>query len=234
MGMDCKLCFKRFSNGKALGAHMRSHYAILPLPPKTPQRQELSEPLTESTSSILSSDERESSGEKPKKRSRQADPEFFDVESESGSTRARFKRSKGMNRDDDQEVTKKDPAAESELGMEEDVALCLIMLSRDAWRKSDDSSKKIYRCEKCDKVFKSSQGLGSHKASHFKKIKNSFGEKRSEIVGEDQVHECALCFRIFKSAQALGGHKRSHFQALKFGRNLVDLNLPAVNEEIVA
>lgn len=136
-----------------------------------------------------------------------------------------------MNLDDDQEVTR----SESELGMEEDVALCLIMLSRDAWRKSDDSSGKIFRCGKCGKVFKSPQGLGSHKATHSKKIKTSFG---SEIVGEDQVHECGLCFRIFKSAQALGGHKRSHLQALKYGTNLVDLNLPAavevVNEEIVA
>lgn len=141
-----------------------------------------------------------------------------------------------MNLDDDQEASR----SESELGMEEDVALCLIMLSRDAWRKSDDddSSGKAFRCEKCGKVFKSSQGLGSHKASHFKKIKSSF---RPEIGGggeDHQVHECALCFRIFKSAQALGGHKRSHLQALKFGTNLVDLNLPAsvevVNEEIVA
>ncbi|KAH6818058.1 hypothetical protein C2S51_001661 [Perilla frutescens var. frutescens] len=256
MGMDCKLCFKRFSNGKALGAHMRSHYAILPLPPKTPQRYELSEQLTESTESVLSCDERESSGdksllsgtyglrEKPRKSFRLPDPEFFDVgsvavdgESESGSTRARFKKSKGlMKLDDDQEVSKE----ESGMGMEEDVALCLIMLSRDVWRKkSDDLSKKIYRCDKCDKVFKSSQGLGSHKASHSKKIKNSFLEKESvSVVVGDQVHECALCPRIFKSAQALGGHKKSHFPLRKFGRNLVDLNLPAavevVNEEIVA
>ncbi|XP_057787037.1 zinc finger protein ZAT1-like [Salvia miltiorrhiza] len=221
--MDCKLCFKRFSNGKALGAHMRSHYAILPLPPKPHE-------LTDDKSATYSL------RENPKKSSRLPDPDLLDVHSDS----PRFKRPRGD--DQEEEVTK------AELEMEEgDVALCLIMLSRDVWRNnSDDSSKKIHRCEKCHKVFKSSQGLGSHKASHFKRIRNSLQEREGEGEGEgeeresvgDQVHECALCPRIFKSAQALGGHKRSHFPAPKFRRNLVDLNLPAavgvVNEEILA
>ncbi|KAL1548993.1 hypothetical protein AAHA92_17153 [Salvia divinorum] len=204
--MDCKLCFKRFSNGKALGAHMRSHYAILPLPPK-----HLS-PISDDTESSSNGDKSILSSvyAKPKKCSRLPDPE---------SAASRFKRPRGIN-----------------LEMEErDVALCLIMLSRDVWRNSDCSSKKIHRCEECQKVFKSSQGLGSHKASHFKRMRNSFQER--ELV-EDQVHECALCPRIFKSAQALGGHKRSHLPAPKFVGSLVDLNLPAalgaVNEEILA
>lgn len=243
--MDCKLCLKRFSNGKALGAHMRSHYAILPLPPKKTQQEELTEPLTESTSSV---DDRESSADKSllsgtygfrEKRSHAPDP---DVLSDSESTRPSFKRARGINLDDDREVTKKEFTG-SELKMEEDdVALCLIMLSRDVWRKDpEDSSKKIFRCEKCYKVFKSSQGLGSHKATHLRKIKNPFQEKEIAVVGGgDQVHECALCPRIFKSAQALGGHKRSHFpSSSKFGGNLVDLHLSAavvkaVNEEILA
>ncbi|KAL0395223.1 UNVERIFIED_CONTAM: Zinc finger protein ZAT1 [Sesamum latifolium] len=213
-GMECKLCSKRFSNGKALGGHMRSHYAALPLPPKTPQRQEEepSDPPTESTSSFFSSDERdgderESSAEKsslsfglredPKKRLRLVDPEFFETES-------RFKRAKGVD--------------DGEPLMEEDVALCLVMLSRDVWRSSEDSrmSGKVYKCERCDKFFR----------------------KPKDIVGKEQVHECPLCGKIFRSAQALGGHKRSHLLASKFvgRRNVsdkleddasIDLNLPA-------
>ncbi|KAG6427755.1 hypothetical protein SASPL_112002 [Salvia splendens] len=194
--MDCKLCFKRFSNGKALGAHMRSHYAILPLPPK-PHPDD-----TESSSSSSSG-----AGDESKSKSEKS---------------SRFKRPRGIN---------------LEMEEEEDVALCLIMLSRDVWRRNSDSdcsSKKIHRCEECQKVFKSSQGLGSHKSSHSKRMRNSFqGREEGELAG-DQVHECSLCPRIFKSAQALGGHKRSHFPAPKFVGNLVDLNLPAVNEEILA
>ncbi|KAL0324480.1 UNVERIFIED_CONTAM: Zinc finger protein ZAT9 [Sesamum calycinum] len=247
-GMECKLCSKRFSNGKALGGHMRSHYATLPLPPKTPQRQEEepSDRAPESTSSFFSSDERDgderqSSAEKsslsfglredPKKRLRLVDPEFFETES-------RFKRAKGVD--------------DGEPLMDEDVALCLVMLSRDVWRSSEDSrmSGKVYKCERCDKVFKSSQGLGSHRASHFKKIKSEFDgfsetdqffRRPKEIVGKEQVHECALCGKIFRSAQALGGHKRSHLLASKFvAENVsdkleddasIDLNLPAAMED---
>ncbi|KAG6430794.1 hypothetical protein SASPL_108867 [Salvia splendens] len=182
--MDCKLCFKSFSNGKALGAHMRSHYAILPLPPKHHPDD------TESSSG---------GGGKSKSKSKNS---------------SRFKRQRRIN---------------LEMEEERDVALCLIMLSRDVWRRNSDcSSRKIHRCEECQKVFKSSQGLGSHKASHSKRMRNSFqGREKGEVVGE-----CSMCPRIFKSA-ALGGHKRSHLPAPKFVGNLVDLNLPAVNEEIL-
>ncbi|KAI3869847.1 hypothetical protein MKW98_031028 [Papaver atlanticum] len=34
---NCKICFKRFSNGRALGGHMKSHMAILQTPPKVEQ-----------------------------------------------------------------------------------------------------------------------------------------------------------------------------------------------------
>ncbi|PIN13351.1 hypothetical protein CDL12_14017 [Handroanthus impetiginosus] len=151
---------------------MRSHYATLPLPPKTPQREELNEPPADSTSSLLSEDlsEKESASDhKP----------LVSVE-------------------------------------EEDVALCLIMLSKE----------KVYQCEKCEKVFKSSQGLRSHKTSHYKKkMKNSLFDqiqihknelKKMKIV-EGKVNECPFCGKIFGSAQALGGHKRSHYLISNFG-----------------
>ncbi|KAL8460896.1 hypothetical protein ACS0TY_032411 [Phlomoides rotata] len=257
--MECKLCDRKFSNGKALGGHMRSHFAALPLPPKTPQRQELSEPLTDSTSSIFSSDERESSGdkssllsgsyglrEKPKKSIRLADPDFCDSvvdrQSESGSTRARCKRGRGKGMEDDQEVTKKGiPASEaplmSELEMEEDVATCLVMLSRDVWRASEEElqmREKIYKCEGCDRVFKSTQGLGSHRANHHQnKVKKSSDDGiRDNEFSRLENHECEFCGKVFRSGKALGGHKRVHLTASKLGTSSVeghspiDLNLP--------
>lgn len=139
---------------------------------------------------------------------------------------------------------------------DEDVAHCLMMLSRDTWHRqeyeeeeeeeedkernkyedddySEDSgavkvtkSTKVrgkYRCETCNKVFRSYQALGGHRANH-KKIKvNLTVETPPRVVVEtvknggstaaveEKIHECPVCFRVFSSGQALGGHKRSHF-----------------------
>ncbi|KAI3416831.1 uncharacterized protein J3R85_015102, partial [Psidium guajava] len=143
---------------------------------------------------------------------------------------------------------------------EEDLAFCLMMLSRDKWRREkshrdqenvDDSEEEEdeedekdeeeseeskglvgkalrirnrgnYRCETCNRTFRSYQALGGHRASH-KKSKLSGPATRvhpepepAENVGENanpsssKVHECPFCFRVFASGQALGGHKRSH------------------------
>ncbi|KDO85696.1 hypothetical protein CISIN_1g044606mg, partial [Citrus sinensis] len=94
----CRLCFKNFSNGRALGGHMRSHMLNLPIPQKIqeeeeerehrPHHQQLSfEIETESASSPSSStspseeDDEEKSlfyglRENPKRSIRLVDPEF--------------------------------------------------------------------------------------------------------------------------------------------------------------
>ncbi|XP_022756986.1 zinc finger protein ZAT9-like [Durio zibethinus] len=167
----------------------------------------------------------------------------------------------------------------SDTTTEEDVAFCLMMLSRDQWKskvhedeeeeteieksmeETDESeeyfklskvnrtTRSKYRCETCNKVFKSYQALGGHRASH-KKIKTYSPATHEtdldpENVGtcsitEKKIHECPVCFRVFSSGQALGGHKRSHVtgqvvatmetpvkSSKKLGDSWIDLNLPA-------
>ncbi|XP_023538673.1 zinc finger protein ZAT9-like [Cucurbita pepo subsp. pepo] len=108
-----------------------------------------------------------------------------------------------------------------------------------------------YKCETCNKVFRSYQALGGHRASH-KKIKVSVTYENPQLTTEQEnagtttmaerkIHECPVCFRVFSSGQALGGHKRSHvtgfssansrIPAKKFSDSLIDLNLPAPFEE---
>uniref|UniRef100_A0A2P2Q5R3 Zinc finger protein ZAT9-like n=1 Tax=Rhizophora mucronata TaxID=61149 RepID=A0A2P2Q5R3_RHIMU len=173
----------------------------------------------------------------------------------------------------------------SDTTSEEDVAFCLMMLSRDKWKRKEqhnyqqeqeqeteeeeaeadkseeetDESDEFkacrtrirgkYKCETCNKVFKSYQALGGHRASH-KKLKVIRPPKEPEnaatsssILAEKRIHECPYCFRVFSSGQALGGHKRSHLTGVaaspaagssaKFGDNLnlIDLNLPAPVED---
>ncbi|KAI3905252.1 hypothetical protein MKX01_017498 [Papaver californicum] len=84
----CKICFKRFSNGRALGGHMKSHMAILQTPPKVEQtkfnfQQEQIRNEAESSEEEDQGDEEETKNglyyglrEHPKKSSRIVDPIF--------------------------------------------------------------------------------------------------------------------------------------------------------------
>ncbi|KAL7001722.1 hypothetical protein U1Q18_002870 [Sarracenia purpurea var. burkii] len=49
----CKICSKRFSNGKAIGGHMRTHLAFHPIPPKPQGPQEFVDLIKESSSMPL-------------------------------------------------------------------------------------------------------------------------------------------------------------------------------------
>ena len=98
-----------------------------------------------------------------------------------------------------------------------------------------------YKCETCNKTFRSYQALGGHRASHKKiKLVNSGRPVyEPEFEQEKKIHECPVCFRVFASGQALGGHKRTHVTgsanhrppsvkiSAKLGEALIDLNLPA-------
>ncbi|CAI9784973.1 unnamed protein product [Fraxinus pennsylvanica] len=188
-GQQCKICFKSFSNGKALGGHMRSHYATLPLPPKTPQRRELGGDTESTTFSLFSV--LEDVDEKLPKSLRVVDPEFLDdagsVVIQGNVTEPESTRKRYPGRRSSKEVIKKrntgsstESLAELEMVIrrscvseEEEGAWSLIMLSRDGWSSNDSVesrmcqlSEKKYQCETCEKVFKSSQGLGSHRTSH--------------------------------------------------------------------
>ncbi|KAL1548666.1 zinc finger protein ZAT4-like [Salvia divinorum] len=207
----CKLCFKNFANGRALGGHMRSHmmkfYAEYSLPSSSEEEEEVE---TESSKICRRS-----------KRVRESD---FDVFENEGSSPV---------------------SSISDTTPEEHVAHCLMMMSRDTWHshrrydeeEEEEESKEIvmkknkfrgkYRCEECNKLFRSYQALGGHRASH-KKIK--VGAPSPVAVGGVKIHQCPFCHRIFSSGQALGGHKRSHFvqNSTRISQVLsIDLNLPA-------
>ncbi|KAI3727456.1 hypothetical protein L6452_16070 [Arctium lappa] len=276
----CKICNKVFSNGRALGGHMRSHLVTLPLPWKKPIQLQLSRTsCTESTTSAAlscdhSDEERESDQEKilmyglrenPKRSFRMADPEFLDhggsdfvvqedreseteVNRKSNPTRKRSKRGRVTRLVMSSEL---EPVVSDQISAEEDVALCLMMLSRDVWsciESSRGQKRSKYQCETCDKVLDSFQALGGHKTSHRKKMATDFA-KKNVAQDDGKLHECPFCYRVFGSGQALGGHKRSHVLAsssdslgdcsvnlvnsTKSQGNLViiDLNMPAPTED---
>ncbi|GAB4858043.1 hypothetical protein Ancab_015945 [Ancistrocladus abbreviatus] len=281
----CKLCSRTFSNGRALGGHMRSHLATVPLPPKTntPLTQ-LNHQLGEKTGSNSSSSYSEQEirhqkvlalgyglRENPKERLKRSDPEFLDAGSDSVVVQDRQseteplqskptrRRSKRNQRHTKQEflskskkpklffsvvnnITESDSVTESiqvssvvsdPSPQDEQVALCLMMLSRDVWKqrvkvKEDDDdddddeeylveltrrSRKCYECLACKKIFRSNSALSGHRATS-KMCQENGGEEddfEPKFHNENpKIFECPFCYKVFGSGQALGGHKRSH------------------------
>ncbi|KAJ7944742.1 Zinc finger protein [Quillaja saponaria] len=228
--------------------------------------------------------------ENPKKSFRLADPGYsfavdagfvvLDRESETESknpTRRRSKRNRRSSIGENQKVelkkpkliklslsespTEPEPASSvSDTSPEEDIAMCLMMLSRDIWKRNKEENQdeeetlrsvdefkgleKIKckrargknQCENCRKTFRSSRALISHKKICFR------DEAEAKNAGNDgtQIFKCPYCYKVFGSGQALGGHKRSHLIAsssttatdfAKLRENVIDLNLPAPAEE---
>ncbi|OIV94616.1 hypothetical protein TanjilG_25840 [Lupinus angustifolius] len=266
----CKLCSRTFVNGRALGGHMKGHFATLPLPPKP-------EPVTthcdDEYASLCSEEDHEEEREekdmvyglreKPKKSFRLADPKFSfqsdtvvqDRESETESknpTRKRSKRNRKCmeptNKGKLSLVELSPVSSVSETWPEEDVAMCLMMLSRDTWKKKnimEEQQQKVKpkglkrvngkhnKCDKCGKTFRSSRALGSHKSICY-----------SDDDDKSKIFECPFCYKVFGSGQALGGHKRSHLipssssnannhstTSPKFKDTFIDLNFPPQPEE---
>ncbi|CAL9075722.1 zinc finger protein ZAT9-like [Musa acuminata AAA Group] len=258
-GRTCNVCFGRFSDGYALGRHIRSHVT------STAPRSRSCRPgdSHSSVSSGHAASERDVEEEEAvevglsyglrvnlRKNFRLVDSEFSssssssfaadepagpcvvvpDWESETESPRARRLRTK-KRRLGATALTPDQPDAEPASSVsyatpDEDVALCLMMLSRDSWAAARSRpplrrGRSRHQCDACKKVFRSYQALGGHRASH-KRINGCVPavERRvaSSADGVDtnadaRVYECPFCFRVFSSGQALGGHKRSHFMS---------------------
>ncbi|XP_065860459.1 zinc finger protein ZAT1-like [Euphorbia lathyris] len=168
----CRICCRSFSNGKAMGGHMRSHLATkLPLPPKSqPQQQQVRYPNSLSSSSSSSLHFPPSPNRVQSYRSVNHDLGESDTESPRSMTRRRSKRHhKSVEKVAESVVKVVESSAEQiedeitgEEEEDEDESFGEMAL------RSKYNGK--YKCETCKKVFRSYQALGGHKASH-KKIK---------------------------------------------------------------
>ncbi|XP_021756330.1 zinc finger protein ZAT9-like [Chenopodium quinoa] len=307
----CKLCFRKFANGRALGGHMRSHMlnhsvaskpdSPAPPPPqlrmRTPSWSETESPPPSSvshflsssdsehedevefathdndelivaeptgSSSLVTSQDRESETESFRKKnhptrkrrskrilqkpasSTSFDYHYFDHQQRQHYVRGCRKSSGSSAVDVEADLP---VSSITEVTSEEDLAFCLMMMSRDKWNssvgkrttattKNNNNKKMKYKCDTCNKGFRSYQALGGHRASH-KKIRVNESEQRADNTNEDEnrvddgsdsmmikkVHECPICLRVFASGQALGGHKRSHVLVSNNGvdhNNLLD------------
>ncbi|CAI9764599.1 unnamed protein product [Fraxinus pennsylvanica] len=290
----CKLCSRKFANGRALGGHMRSHVMYFCAEKKEEnngkvnrfenchQQIDQGDDFQSSSAPSSSSSSDGEDEEREEKRilcyglMREKKKGFCVIqgrESETDSSKNKLKRVRKLttsgikSKKSDyfehlSEMVEPEPLSSiSDTTPEENVAYCLMMLSRDKWKRKESDNEEEensgvvyrnliglhdkrnkpnkvlktkargkYRCETCNKVFRSYQALGGHRASH-KKIKverpppevalktrnkaNAGGgstvAEAVEVEEKKVHHECPVCYRIFSSGQALGGHKRSHF-----------------------
>ncbi|CAN7095533.1 unnamed protein product, partial [Brassica rapa subsp. narinosa] len=251
----CKFCFKSFVNGRALGGHMRSHMPTLHKFSIQEEEERPSQLGDESKSDVSSSEEGQASGLREEKHPTMDDDDGSETESSRNIVNLKRKRSKRTRKLDsftskkmktsqlgyknELEAEAEPPqSSASDTTTEEDLAFCLMMLSRDKWKKNKVGSKEVveeieteasegykisrattttkgrYTCETCGKVFKSYQALGGHRASHKKNRVTNKTEQTEYgnvvVAPEKRIHECPICLRVFASGQALGGHKRSH------------------------
>ncbi|PPR99245.1 hypothetical protein GOBAR_AA21436 [Gossypium barbadense] len=174
----CTICLRRFSNGKALGAHMKSHFGRFSSPSSTSS----SNPPLASSKHELSSESTGSAKYPAGKRSK---------------TLRKFSSNMAMTGSPSDSVS-------SPLSVE-DAALCLLMLSRDQrsnnpkLTQEDDEffgaakvHPKRYKCGTCNRTFRSHQALGGHRASHklkSKKISQEEEEDDDENGGDTTDHK---------------------------------------------
>uniref|UniRef100_A0ACD5TMW8 Uncharacterized protein n=1 Tax=Avena sativa TaxID=4498 RepID=A0ACD5TMW8_AVESA len=238
----CKLCFRRFQNGRALGGHMRSHVmaaaAAAAAAAYSPPQQQQSPPVSFASTSSTDMDGKLAQPsrlscvlrEDPKRSCKVGAPEFSgavvaaaagessvvqDGESDTESPRggAGFavsrRRSKRARRRAPLSAPDPGPASSvSDATQEEDVAMSLVMLSRDSWTRS--------RSEPEPQWARASSEAEQNKS----RVNNLFDEDEDEydVAGYGKAtaaarprgrHQCGACKKVFRSYQALGGHRAS-------------------------
>ncbi|RRT60356.1 hypothetical protein B296_00016348 [Ensete ventricosum] len=213
----CNLCYRRFSSGRALGGHMRSHVAHAPR--STRVQQPLPSPCASSSFFPAEEDKDPEAAasyglrENPRRSSSLVDHEFaFSVPAAEGKgggsypvdrdgesdAESSFRRQFRRNR------RREDPSADAEpvssisdASPEEDVARWLMLLSRDAWSKSE---------------------IHGNRSNGWDEANEDEDEEKQRTVTarswrKRTRYQCRTCRKFFRSYQALGGHRASHKRA---------------------
>ncbi|KAK3157102.1 hypothetical protein QOZ80_2AG0116200 [Eleusine coracana subsp. coracana] len=216
----CKLCFRRFHNGRALGGHMRSHVMAA-----AAAAAAYSPPISLASTSSTEVDDGKPTQQQPVRDISKkcfvkvgAAPEFCggaaaggessivqDGQSDTESS-PRFavsrRRSKRARRRVPPAAVAPDPeparSSLSDATTEEDVAMSLVMLSRDSWARSSRSEHDQ-----------------RHRAPAISEPEQNDDDVIS-LFDDDAAapsrrgrFQCGACGKAFRSYQALGGHRAS-------------------------
>ncbi|CAD5191737.1 unnamed protein product [Musa acuminata subsp. malaccensis] len=224
----CKLCHRRFSNGRALGGHMRSHVAHVPRP--TRAQQPLPSPCASSSffPAEEAKDPEAAASYGPRENLRRSlslvDHKFaFSVPATEGggggsypvdrdgesdaesSFRRRFSRNR---RREDPSADAEPVSSISDASPEEDVARWLMLLSRNAWSKSEVDG---HRSNGWDEANEDEEDDLYFEEEEDEEAKQPTATARS--WRKRTRYQCRTCRKFFRSYQALGGHRASRKRA---------------------
>ncbi|XP_010933668.1 zinc finger protein ZAT9-like [Elaeis guineensis] len=246
MEHTCKLCFRRFANGRAMGGHMRSHVTSATPPVKAQLLHDSSASSTSASSQqapAVAPEEVEERGgdedgkgmsfcyslrENPRKSFRLVDPEFSsfaavdagsssvvqDGESETESSRAppshgrRSKRPRPAPLPPPEHPEPGPASSVSDTTTEEDVALSLMMLSRDFWTKTKSEEEDDDEKQRSD-GWEDDDGAAEEKGQIVAGRLQPPPPSPASARGRSK-YQCGTCKKVFRSYQALGGHRASH------------------------
>ncbi|XP_041008269.1 zinc finger protein ZAT4-like [Juglans microcarpa x Juglans regia] len=195
----CKICTKRLANGKAMGGHMRSHLAKLPIPPTV---QQLDNSFA-ADSTLLSPSQSSSSSlnfPSPMQSYRSLNRDVLslvpnsDKESDADSQPMNPTRRISKRRRETFAPLVKSPlepelvSSVSDTFFEEDVAMSLLMLSRGKWPRTKEE------------VQHEGKDIGD---DHSLRLNHTRTRPRTKF-------KCQTCKKAFPSYQALGGHRANH------------------------
>ncbi|KAI4356725.1 hypothetical protein L6164_000722 [Bauhinia variegata] len=236
----CKLCFRNFSNGRALGGHMRSHMMSLPVPPKpeeSPPHVQLSFEAESASFPSSFSSEGDDKGlgyglrENPKRSIRLVDPQFSlavvdsgsvilqdresETESSKNPTRRRSKRAWKVGILDDQH-NKSNKSVKTESWTEPEPASSISETTTD-----EDVAVCLMMLSR-DKWKRQGQN-GNQNDDEEEDEEEQQDEAEKSMDDSDDSEElksskprvrgrykCETCKKVFRSYQALGGHRASH------------------------
>ncbi|KAJ1280286.1 hypothetical protein BS78_04G219900 [Paspalum vaginatum] len=201
----CKLCFRRFASPRALAGHMRSHsIATAQAAAAAAAKQQISSASSASTSfaAEMPASAAYALRENPKRSLRVA--AFSDRESEAESTPPHAKRAAVWGAEAEPVSSLSEAATP-----EEDVAMSLMMLSRDSWPSTVsvaldvDDDDDDYSDDGSDDAYPppAAAPLPPPPAAP---------EKRTQF-------QCVACKKVFRSYQALGGHRASNVRGGRGG-----------------
>ncbi|PON61162.1 Zinc finger transcription factor [Parasponia andersonii] len=94
----------------------------------------------------------------------------------------------------------------SDATTEEDVAFCLMMLSRDKWKRQEKNQQRVQEDEEQREEEEEEEERSMEESDESEELKSS----RTNVIRTRGKYKCETCKKMFRSYQALGGHRASH------------------------